>query len=95
VIHQRQGLTFRLKASDDRLGIHPGPQDLQGDLSLELLGWVLGCTFVYSALFGTGALLYGQLLQGALCWAVALGSGTWLATVFRKIWLGRRPTASG
>ncbi len=38
-----------------------GPRD---NLSLALLGWVFGCTFVYSALFGTGALLYGAVDPG-------------------------------
>jgi hypothetical protein len=34
-----------------------GPRD---SLSLAVLGWVLGCTFVYAALFGAGNLLYGE-----------------------------------
>ncbi len=28
-----------------------------------LIGWVLGCAFVYAALFGTGSLLYGRMPQ--------------------------------
>jgi Na+/proline symporter len=55
-------------------------------LSLAVLGWVLGCTFVYATLFGTGALLYGQSLQGALCLAVATGAGLGLVQVVPKIW---------
>jgi Na+/proline symporter len=60
-----------------------GPRD---SLSLAILGWVCGCTFVYSALFGTGALLYGHPLQGAICFLVTLGSGIGLARVVPKIW---------
>jgi Na+/proline symporter len=60
-----------------------GPKD---DLSLALMGWVFGCTFVYSALFGTGALLYGQPLQGTVCLAVALAAAIGLARVVPKIW---------
>jgi len=56
------------------------------DLSLAFLGWVFGCTFVYSGLFGTGALLYGQPLQGTVCLTVTLGAGLGLAWVVPKIW---------
>ena len=34
-----------------------------------LLGWVLGVAFVYSALFGTGSLLYGGRAQATM-WGV-------------------------
>jgi SSS family solute:Na+ symporter len=60
-----------------------GPRD---SLSLAFLGWVLGCTFVYSGLFGTGALLYGQPAQGAVCLAVTAASGLGLARVVPRIW---------
>jgi Na+/proline symporter len=60
-----------------------GPRD---SLSLSFLGWVLGCTFVYSALFGTGALLYGQTLQGVVCLTVAAGAGVGLAKLMSRIW---------
>jgi len=56
------------------------------DLSLAFLGWVFGCTFVYSGLFGTGALLYGQPLQGTVCLTVTVGAGLGLAWVVPKIW---------
>ena len=44
-----------------------------------LIGWVLGCLFVYSALFGTGSLLYGRMPQ-FYAWLVLFvlsGAGTW------------------
>jgi SSS family solute:Na+ symporter len=44
-----------------------------------LIGWVLGCLFVYSALFGTGSLLYGRMPQ-FYAWLVLFvlsGVGTW------------------
>jgi Na+/proline symporter len=65
------------------------PEELaapRDDLSLALVGWVMGCTFVYSALFGTGALLYGQSLQAAVCLVVTVGAGLGLAWVVPKIW---------
>jgi SSS family solute:Na+ symporter len=60
-----------------------GPRD---SLSLAFLGWVFGCTFVYSGLFGAGALLYGQPLQGTVCLTVTVGAGLGLAWVVPKIW---------
>ena len=45
----------------------------------SLLGWVLGCLFVYSALFGTGSYIYGRTGQ-ALVWTVVFvvtGAGLW------------------
>jgi SSS family solute:Na+ symporter len=44
-----------------------------------MLGWVLGCTVVYAALFGTGALLYGRMPQFFM-WLVVLAAsafGVW------------------
>ena len=66
-----------------------GPEEADGprdNLSLAFLGWVFGCTFVYSGLFGTGALLYGQPLQGTVCLAVTMSAGLGLAWVVPKIW---------
>jgi Na+/proline symporter len=66
-----------------------GPEEAEGprdSLSLAFLGWVFGCTFVYSGLFGTGAMLYGHPMQGILCLAVTLGAGWGLAWAVPKIW---------
>ena len=62
------------------------PTGSSDDLGQALLGWVLGCTFVYSTLFGTGAMLYGETLQGAVCLAVASAAGIGLARIVPKIW---------
>ena len=48
-------------------GVGPSPDSL----AQSLLGWTAGCLFVYAALFGTGAFLYGNLLLAA-AWGVAL-----------------------
>jgi len=66
-----------------------GPEEVTGrrdDLSLALLGWVFGCAFVYSALFGTGALLYGQPLQATVCLAVTVAAAVGLSRVVPRIW---------
>ena len=55
-------------------------------LSLSLLGWTLGCLFVYSGLFGTGSLLYGRTGPFVM-WAVAfVASGIGLLVLVPKMW---------
>jgi Na+/proline symporter len=44
-------------------------------LSQALLGWTLGCIFVYAALFATGNLLFGRTLMGSVFVATAVVSG--------------------
>jgi hypothetical protein len=52
------------------------------------LGWVLGCVFIYSALFGTGSLLYGRL-GIALFWIAGfLVSGIGLLKLVPSMWAG-------
>jgi Na+/proline symporter len=51
-----------------------------------LLGWVLGCAFVYAAMFGVGSALYGRTAQAALWLAVAVGSGAWLWRLLPGMW---------
>jgi Na+/proline symporter len=47
----------------------------------SLLGWMLGCVFVYAALFGAGSFLYGHLLQG-IVWSIAfVVSGIWMSRI--------------
>ncbi|HLV26487.1 MAG TPA: sodium:solute symporter family protein [Gemmatimonadales bacterium] len=61
-----------------------------------LLGWVLGVSFVYSALFGVGSFLYGQNTQ-ALVWGVVfVVSGVLLARLLSRIWAASAgPEATG
>jgi hypothetical protein len=61
-------------------------------LPLALLGWVLGCAFVYSALFGTGSVLYGHVPQ-AILWAVVfLGTGAGLLRIVPQLWGAGHPS---
>jgi Na+/proline symporter len=55
-------------------------------LPQSLLGWVLGCTLVYSALFGTGSFLYGRTPQGLLWVAVFVLSAVGLIRLFPRLW---------
>jgi solute:Na+ symporter, SSS family len=52
----------------------------------SLLGWALGCAFVYSALFGAGSFLYGHLTQGLAWLVVFLASGTGLMMLLPRLW---------
>ena len=55
-------------------------------LATALLGWVLGCVFVYAALFGAGSLLRGVTAVGLVWLALFLASGVGLARVLPRLW---------
>jgi Na+/proline symporter len=64
-----------------------GPVQTSPDnISLQLLGWVLGCAFVYATLFGSGSALYGFTAQ-AITWGVVwVVSGAGLLRVISQLW---------
>lgn len=63
-----------------------GVTESPDSLSAQLLGWVLGCAFVYSTLFGAGSALYGLTTQ-ALIWGVVwVGSGFGLIRILNTLW---------
>ena len=68
-------------------GLGPSPDSM----SVALGGWVLGCVFVYSALFGTGSFLYGNTGLGAVWLAIFVVSGLGL---WRMLHLGQTQIAS-
>jgi Na+/proline symporter len=57
-------------------------------LPQALLGWVLGCCFVYAALFGAGSFLYGKTAQGTVWLALFVISGLGLARLLPRLWSG-------
>ena len=57
-------------------------------LPMSLLGWVLGCTFVYAALFGAGSFLYGKTSQGAVWLVLLVLSGVGLGLILPRLWQG-------
>ena len=61
-------------------------------LPQAMLGWVLGCTFVYAALFGTGSYLYGRMPQAALWAVVFVVSGLGVRRVLAGFWVGAKAT---
>ena len=63
-------------------GVGPSPDSM----AQSLLGWVMGCAFIYSALFGVGSALYGRTPQ-ALMWLAVFGlSGVSLYRIMPKLW---------
>jgi solute:Na+ symporter, SSS family len=54
-----------------------------------LLGWVLGCTFIYAALFGSGSFLYGKVAQGSVWLVLFVVSGVGLVRLLPRLWAGR------
>ena len=55
-------------------------------LPMAMLGWMLGCVFVYAALFGTGSFLYGRTAQGLMWLAAFLVSGLILLKLVPRMW---------
>jgi hypothetical protein len=63
-----------------------GTQPAPDSLAQGMLGWVFGCSFVYSALFGTGSLLYGRMPQFSAWLAVFVVSGLGMWRTLRGFW---------
>jgi SSS family solute:Na+ symporter len=64
-----------------------GQQPAPDSLAHGMLGWLCGCSFVYSALFGTGSLLYGNTPQFFAWFAVFAISGVGMWRVLRGFWI--------
>ena len=67
-----------------RSGLPPSPDSLPQ----ALLGWTAGCAFVYSALFGTGNLIYGRASMAGVCFVMAIVSGVVLYRVVSTMFRG-------
>jgi len=57
-------------------------------LPQNLLGWILGCVFVYAALFGTGSVLYGRTALATFWIVLFLASGAGLVRLLPRLWSG-------
>lgn len=69
-----------------RLRAEAGVAASPDSLPMALLGWVLGCLFVYAALFGTGSFLYGRTAQGMMWLAVFVVTGIALLRLVPRMW---------
>jgi Na+/proline symporter len=56
------------------------------NIPMALLGWVAGCTTIWSSLFTVGNYLYGRMTYAAILFAVFIVSGTALIYVVNKLW---------
>lgn len=56
------------------------------NIPLALLGWVSGCTAIWSALFTVGNFLYGRTNYALVLLAVFVGSGIALIRVINRLW---------
>jgi hypothetical protein len=56
------------------------------NIPLALLGWVSGCTMIWSALFCLGNFLYGRIGYTMGLLAVFVGSSLVLVRVIRRLW---------
>ena len=63
------------------------------NIPMALVGWVAGCTMIWSALFTVGTLLYGRHTTAALLFAVFVVSGLVLLRIVRTLWSA--PDSSG
>jgi hypothetical protein len=68
-----------------------GPAD---NIPLALLGWVTGCSAIWSALFLVGSLLYGRYVQALVLAVVFTASGSFLAYATRRLWAGAPAAAT-
>jgi Na+/proline symporter len=56
------------------------------NIPLALLGWVAGCTAIWSALFTVGNVLYGRTIQAAILLGVFIISALVLRFVMGRLW---------
>ncbi len=71
-----------------KIRLEAGLESSPDSLTLCFAGWVVGCLLVYSALFGTGAYLYGRWSL-AIFWTVLfIVSTILLIKIIGKIWQG-------
>ncbi|PYR55921.1 MAG: Na+:solute symporter [Acidobacteria bacterium] len=58
------------------------------NIPMALVGWLAGCTAIWSALFAVGSFLYDRMAQALLLTLVFGVSGVVLARITRAIWAG-------
>jgi SSS family solute:Na+ symporter len=80
---------FYRKVKPDAIGWGPvakvsGVEEITQDLGKNLLRWVIGCVFVYAALFSIGQLCFGRLASGFGLGLVSLTCGVALYRLMPK-----------
>jgi len=67
-------------------GIAPGDTAPGDNIPMALLGWVAGCTAIWSALFTVGNFLYGRTSEALFLLGVFAVSGFVLLRVVQRLW---------
>jgi solute:Na+ symporter, SSS family len=86
VLHRFYALVRPAGPGWNRIRTHTGLPASEDSLPMAMLGWVLGCAFVYATLFGAGSWLYGRTSQALVWLGVLLLSGAGLARLLPRIW---------
>jgi hypothetical protein len=81
----------RVRAAVGPLAADTGPRE---NIPLALLGWVAGCTAIWSSLFAVGNFLYGRIGYGVALTIVFAVSGLVVMTIVRRLWTGAGQTAA-
>src|SRR5215204_1270907 len=58
------------------------------NIPMALLGWVMGCAAIWSALFAVGNYLYGRLTPALILTAIFLVSGFTVMRIVSRLWTG-------
>jgi SSS family solute:Na+ symporter len=66
----------------EKAGLPPSRDSLPN----ALLGWVLGLSGIYSALFGTGSYIYGHIAQGVVFTVIFIIAAVWLVVLSGRLW---------
>jgi len=85
----RKLVEFYRRVKPDILGWGPvakvsGVEEVTQDLAKNLLSWIIGCVFVYAALFGIGQLCFGRYTSGLVLGLVSLTCGVALYRLMPK-----------
>ena len=81
----------RVRAAVGPLPADTGPRE---NIPLALLGWVAGCTAIWSSLFAVGNFLYRRTGYGVALTIVFAVSGLVVMTIVRRLWIGAGQTAA-
>ena len=63
-------------------------EEVGDNIPLALLGWVSGCTMIWSALFTVGNFLYGRMTYTITLFAVFVVSALILIALVKRLWSG-------
>jgi solute:Na+ symporter, SSS family len=75
-------------AIHDRAGALPLDQHERENIPMALVGWVAGCTAIWSALFAVGNFLYGRLGAALLLTGIFVISGLVVIRIVSRLWTG-------